>query len=158
MGNDCANMCVNDEGQRSLQPQHQIKQNAPTHISQPSADPRLQNTFQPPREEPMRGGPLTPAESSRIVKTGDNVSQAHQTYTFTLDNGAVYEGQMQGNKREGYGRQRWVDGSEYTGDWRDDKACGKGKLRHADGDIYEGDWKDDKANGYGTYTHTNGSK
>lgn len=98
------------------------------------------------------------AESQRIVKKGDNVSVVQQTYTFTLDNGAVYEGQMQGTKREGYGKQKWVDGSEYTGDWRDDKACGKGRLRHADGDIYEGEWRDDKANGYGTYTHTNGSK
>lgn len=60
--------------------------------------------------------------------------------------------------REGYGVQRWNDGSVYEGDWKDDKACGKGKLVHADGDIYEGDWRDDKANGYGTYHHANGSK
>ena len=136
MGNDCASMCVNDEGQRSLQPQNQIKHVAPSATyTNPLPDQRYDPGYQPHREEVTRGGPLTTAEAQRIVKTGDNVISNNQAYTFTLDNGAVYEGQMQGTKREGRGRQKWVDGSEYTGDWRDDKA-----------------------NGYGTYTHTNGSR
>lgn len=98
-------------------------------------------------------GQLTDGSGNpKIQKNADN------TFTFTLDNGAVYKGQMNGTKREGKGTQNWADGSVYQGDWKEDKACGKGKLRHADGDIYEGDWKDDKANGYGTYTHANGSK
>ena len=80
------------------------------------------------------------------------------TFTFTLDNGAVYRGQMRDRVREGFGVQKWSDGSQYEGQWKDDKACGKGKLIHADGDIYEGDWRDDKANGYGVYTHSNGSR
>lgn len=65
---------------------------------------------------------------------------------------------MNGQMREGYGVQRWNDGSVYEGMWKEDKACGKGKLTHADGDIYDGDWKDDKANGFGVYTHSNGSR
>lgn len=72
MGNDCASMCVNDEGQRSLQPQNQIKHSSPANPL-PLPDKQNGNSFLPPREEPTRGGPLNAAESSRIVKTGDKV-------------------------------------------------------------------------------------
>ena len=69
--------------------------------------------------------------------------------------------------RDGYGVQKWADGSmyinnnilyRYEGQWIKDKSCGKGKLIHADGDLYEGDWVDDKANGKGVYIHINGAK
>ena len=50
--------------------------------------------------------------------------------------------------RNGYGVQRWIDGSKYEGEWKDNMANGKGKLYHSDGDIYEGDWMDDRVKKY----------
>ena len=41
-------------------------------------------------------------------------------------------------KRDGYGKQNWLDGSRYEGQWKDGRAEGHGKLCHANGDIFEG--------------------
>ena len=51
---------------------------------------------------------------------------------------AKYTGDMENNKKHGWGIQHWPDGSRYEGNWKDDVACGFGKLYHADGDFYEG--------------------
>jgi hypothetical protein len=40
--------------------------------------------------------------------------------------------------RDGYGVQKWLDGSIYEGNWKEDKSHGYGKLIHSDGNIYDG--------------------
>jgi hypothetical protein len=55
--------------------------------------------------------------------------------------------------REGFGVQRFMDGSIYEGWFKGDRAHGKGRLIHTDGYIYEGDWFEDKAQGRGIYTN-----
>lgn len=83
---------------------------------------------------------------------------------MTLDDGSTYEGEWASIRtkpgtdgytrvREGYGVQRWMDGSIYEGWYKADRANGLGRLIHTDAYIYEGDWVDDKAEGYGTYTN-----
>lgn len=88
----------------------------------------------------------------------NNKNERVQRGPYTLQSGAIYEGEWKDEMRDGYGRQVWPDESRYEGYWLNDKANGYGKLFHADGDVYEGEWKDDKANGKGTYTHCNGAK
>ena len=84
--------------------------------------------------------------------------------SMMLGDGSSYEGEWaslrtnpgtQGYERvrEGYGVQRFMDGSIYEGWFKADKAYGKGRLIHTDGYIYEGDWLDDKAEGNGIYTN-----
>ncbi len=81
-----------------------------------------------------------------------------------LDDGSNYEGEWASLRsgvgtngfdrvREGYGVQRFMDGSIYEGWFKADRAYGKGRMIHTDGYIYEGEWRDDKAEGYGTYTN-----
>lgn len=159
MGNECSTCMGDGEGRSTIPPPNGAHQ--PSNVkATPGGDPASlgagARTSANPNELNNKGNSFQnndfrPTDPSKIVKNGD-------TSTFTLENGAVYSGQMQGQVRQGKGTQKWPDGSVYTGDWKDDKACGQGKLAHADGDVYEGEWKDDKANGYGVYTHSNGSK
>ena len=47
--------------------------------------------------------------------------------------------------REGYGKQKWPDGSEYDGYWKAGHFSGLGKLKRTHGDLYEGNWIAGKA-------------
>ncbi len=53
-------------------------------------------------------------------------------------NGAIYDGDIVNNKREGRGTQVWPDQSKYEGDWKDNKVWGYGKFSNINGDTYEG--------------------
>ena len=86
-----------------------------------------------------------------------------------LEDGSHYEGEWASLRttagtqgydrvREGFGVQRFMDGSIYEGWFKGDRAHGKGRLIHTDGYIYEGDWFEDKAQGRGIYTNQDGSK
>lgn len=175
MGADCSNMCVNDEGSRSTKP-IQLNSAPKTHVDFSSKDQPALDTNQQyigARKSNVNPGYLDStnqtgfggkSQTTADISSGRDQSNlkiqrnADNTFTYTLDNGAVYRGQMNGNKREGRGTQKWADGNVYEGEWKDDRACGKGKLVHANGDVYDGDWRDDMANGYGIYTHASGSK
>ena len=37
----------------------------------------------------------------------------------------------------------------YEGEWYADKRCGWGRMFYEDGSVYEGEWDDDKCNGRG---------
>lgn len=49
-----------------------------------------------------------------------------------------YEGQKKGSLREGFGIQRYADGSVYEGEFKQNKFSGRGTLTRANGDCYEG--------------------
>ena len=57
---------------------------------------------------------------------------------FETDNG-TYQGQLDAqDRKEGFGKYEWKDGSSYLGFWVGDKANGLGRLTTVDGEIYEG--------------------
>ena len=63
-----------------------------------------------------------------------------------LEDGPIYEGSWNSEgKKDGFGIQKWQDGTLYMGQYVDGKANGKGFLDHSDGDLYWGNWVDDKA-------------
>jgi hypothetical protein len=45
---------------------------------------------------------------------------------------------MYKDRRWGFGKLEWPDGSTYQGIWANDKAEGLGILKQAGGDYYEG--------------------
>lgn len=86
-----------------------------------------------------------------------NISRDDYPEPKEIETGVIYQGEWVDDRREGYGRQIWKDGSVYEGDWRDNKANGEGRLIHSSGDVYEGLWVDDKAEGQGMYLHQDGA-
>ncbi|CAE8581259.1 unnamed protein product, partial [Polarella glacialis] len=46
--------------------------------------------------------------------------------------GAVYDGQMIGNVRDGWGTQTWPDGARYQGEWSNNSVSGMGCFSHGD--------------------------
>jgi len=61
--------------------------------------------------------------------------------TFTWPYGAKYEGEYEGNKRNGHGVYVHADGRTYTGQYVDDRPHGKGVLTDPKGVVlHEGTW------------------
>ncbi len=58
------------------------------------------------------------------------------------ENGNIFFGSLNGNRREGFGRYFWSEGEKlrYTGDWKIGVPHGKGTMYWRDGRQYEGDW------------------
>ncbi|OII71557.1 hypothetical protein cand_032700 [Cryptosporidium andersoni] len=75
-----------------------------------------------------------------------------------LQDGITYEGEWLGDRKHGYGIQKWPDGAIFEGNFFNGMANGYGVFIHTDGDKYEGEWQNDRAHGFGTYTHSDGSK
>ena len=85
-----------------------------------------------------------------------------------------YNGDFKNNMKEGFGEEKYLDGSIYTGEFkqnmkngkgnlilgggnnygyngefRDDKIWGKGKFKWNENKEYIGEWEDDEISGYG---------
>ena len=184
MGNACSDMCVRDEEIRSTQPMQTIKK--PIHSANAEGKTQAgfgyypndtnkafnqtgghqENINLPEKASKNQGDFLDHQDNSGFrgisngQATGNTKIQKNSdgTFTYTLDDGSVYRGQMNDTKREGRGTQNYSDGSVYEGDWRDDQASGKGQHKYLNGNVYQGDWKNGSRNGYGTYTYSNGLK
>ena len=81
----------------------------------------------------------------------------HGKGKYTFDNGSVYEGDYQDDKRHGHGNIRFANGHMYEGYWENDKMHGKGKYTFDDGSVYEGHLENDKIHGKGTLSWANGN-
>ena len=69
-----------------------------------------------------------------------------------VDGKFEYEGNFKNNKKNGYGVEKYTDGSEYEGNFLDNKKSGKGIYKFSTGEIYEGNFENDLYNGEGKYT------
>jgi hypothetical protein len=78
--------------------------------------------------------------------------------TFTYDDGAIYIGEWQDNKRTGQGVTTYLGGGKHIGEYKGDKRNGQGTYTYADGSKYVGLYKDGKKSGQGIYTYLNGDK
>ena len=74
------------------------------------------------------------------------------------DNGD-YEGEMEEDKRKGYGIFTYKNGDKYEGNWENDMKNGNGTLIYKCGNKYEGEWKNDVKEGKNsTFYYNNGNK
>ncbi|EPY28914.1 hypothetical protein STCU_04818 [Strigomonas culicis] len=71
--------------------------------------------------------------------------------------GLCYCGQWQQNRRHGYGRMVYPDGSRYLGNWANNAKDGQGRYTYADGSSYDGMWVANQKHGHGVYRFTDGS-
>lgn len=58
--------------------------------------------------------------------------------------------------RNGFGAERYLDGSLYVGQWQRGEWHGQGTAFYANGEIYQGEWNRGMKEGEGTYWHLEG--
>lgn len=54
----------------------------------------------------------------------------------TMQNGTVFEGKFQQNKKFGVGKFKWPDGTSYEGEIRDECLNGNGTMIYTNGKRY----------------------
>merc|ERR1711972_667430 len=98
------------------------------------------------------------SENLQDVFTGEIVSGARTTGTYTHSNGDIYEGNFEIDKGsyDAVGKYIWACGKIYEGTFKDGKPNGFGKMVYSKGDseewTYEGEFKDGKFEGNGKFT------
>ena len=65
-------------------------------------------------------------------------------------NGLKYYGEYNEGKKEGQGKQVWLDYTIYEGFWENDLPEYRGRMIYPNGDVYEGNWHEGKRHGKGT--------
>ena len=100
--------------------------------------------------------------SSELIKTnyfyfGKPKVDLNRWKKITYNQGGEYEGELKGNKRNGFGYYFFSNGDIYCGYWKNDQKEGKGSFFYADGKQYAGEFKNDKRNGKGILFLTDGS-
>jgi hypothetical protein len=70
--------------------------------------------------------------------------------------GSYYKGDLQGVKRDGFGKIVWIDGDSYEGQWKDDIQCGWGKNSWKEGAVYYGFFAENLKDGIGKYCWEDG--
>lgn len=69
--------------------------------------------------------------------------------TVLYSTGDVYEGEVESNKRNGFGTFTSADGVSYAGEWLDDKCTGFGEAFFGDKWFYSGNWENNSFSGQG---------
>ena len=76
-----------------------------------------------------------------------------------INNDYIYIGDNSNNStKEGFGIQKWADGSKCVGHFKNDKSNGLGKFIDNENNYLFGNFVDDKLEGFGIYSYKNGSK
>ena len=76
---------------------------------------------------------------------------------YKYKNGNTYNGYYENNKKNGYGKFKYVNvGEVYEGYFFNDKKQGIGRYFYNNGDIYNGYLYDDLRNGFGIINYNNG--
>ena len=92
----------------------------------------------------------------------DNISEHHseksnggqpQSLSGLQDLGFIGNKNNKIGKKEGFGIQKWKDGSIYKGNFINGEADGWGIFYYSDGDIFKGQFAKDIICGYGERYH-----
>ena len=86
---------------------------------------------------------------------GEWISEEKQLGVINYKNGDMYLGEIENEKKEGYGIMYYSNSNMYEGEWKKDLREGYGELYYSNGGYYKGFWRDDKRNGYGENTYNN---
>ncbi|CAD8121411.1 unnamed protein product [Paramecium sonneborni] len=73
------------------------------------------------------------------------------------NNGRIYEGQFENDRKHGQGYERFPDKTSYEGTYINGKPDGKGKFLWANGEVYEGGWLNGLKHGEGIWNGLKGT-
>ena len=92
-----------------------------------------------------------------IIKNSNNILHGIGILLMKQE-GVIYKGLFNKNKKEGKGIYIDVEDNKYEGDWKNNNIEGTGIFYFSDGTKYEGEWKNNKKNGKGTFYFSNNEK
>ena len=75
-----------------------------------------------------------------------------------FEDGSTYYGQYKNNEKSGIGTYAWSDGSNYQGEWINGLPNGTGIFNDNKNRVYEGEWRYGKMNGIGLFKWDDGRK
>jgi hypothetical protein len=97
-----------------------------------------------------------PDRGATYVGPCDDDFNPHGIGRFTFNDGTVYFGEFNKNRKSGFGKINYADGSVYEGDFADDVPHGRGKYTMNDNSVYEGQLHYGHKQGLGKMTFANG--
>jgi len=81
----------------------------------------------------------------------DDMKDGNGIFYYAHDVESYYEGNWSCDKRHGFGKMFFPDGSIYEGGWVDDQEHGRGTLYLSNGDVYDGQWEHGVKHGQGNF-------
>lgn len=105
--------------------------------------------------------PNSPKVESQLYP--NKASSMKRKGILNYPNGDVYEGEMRGDVREGFGvliqhgRRGRNCTEKYEGNWIADRFDGQGSVHYSDGGSYQGAWSGFKRHGFGVEVSTTGN-
>lgn len=142
--------------------------------------PRVEPLWHHHDRKAMKSG-----QRGTIYWVGKQILAEDGSKTGKVEKGASYQGEWDGNQKNGYGVQvfpngqkyegQWANGMRngegtlwvpfgkakklrklYVGGWKDDKRHGRGTCFFSDGQFFQGDWTEGKMHGEGLLRYSNG--
>jgi hypothetical protein len=110
--------------------------------------------------KPEQDEAIKPIEVVKGTYVGDYKDEKKDGFgKMNYEDGSSYEGEWKNDKKEGKGTYIYGSGyGKYVGSFKDDKKSGLGKMTYYNGSSYEGEWEDDEREGEGTYISAKGTK
>jgi len=93
----------------------------------------------------------------KFIKIGSDVRLDGVGRYRNNQSNSSFEGNFSGGNINGFGVEKWEDGSIYIGEYKDGSKNGIGTLKFDDGSIYQGEFKDNDICGIGSFSKADGS-
>ena len=90
--------------------------------------------------------------ANNIIIPNKNTLKNNNIYTYIGKNNST------NSLKEGFGIQKWKDGSKFIGYFKNDKSNDFGKFIDNENNFLSGNFIEDKLDGFGIYLYNNGTK
>ena len=107
----------------------------------------------------LQGYELIERKRNNAIFEGEFDKNKFNGYGIEIfEDGSTYYGQYKNNEKSGIGTYAWSDGSNYQGEWINGLPNGTGIFNDNKNRIYEGEWRYGKMNGIGLFKWDDGRK
>jgi len=124
-------------------------------IGDPTCSKESREYWKRQREKEQQREMVRAREQGQFAAHARPLDEPHCVYiTYELQDQQgrkAFIGQTIGGKRCGKGVLTWVDGSKYSGEWNEDQSNGFGLEKYPNGSFYVGGFKNNARHGYGEF-------